>query len=38
MFDEYIEDIVDGESITEDEKKFLVEEYGLEEKLSETND
>lgn len=38
MFDEYIEDIVEGKSITEDEKKFLVEEYGLEEKLTETND
>ena len=38
MFDEYIEDIVEGKSITEDEKKFLVEEYGLKEKLTETND
>jgi len=32
MFGEYVEDIVKGDVITEEEKKFLVEEYGLEEK------
>ena len=32
MFGDYIEDIVKGDVITEEEKKFLVEEYGLEEK------
>ena len=32
MFGEYIEDIVKGNVITEEEKKFLIEEYGLEEK------
>ena len=31
MFGDYIEDIVKGDVITEEEKKFLVEEYGLEE-------
>tara|TARA_Y100000589_G_scaffold327052_1_gene368125 strand:+ start:7245 stop:7673 length:429 start_codon:yes stop_codon:yes gene_type:complete len=38
MFDEYIEDIVEGDSTTEEEKKFLVEEYGLEEKLDVKQD
>jgi hypothetical protein len=33
MFTESVEDIVNGENITEDEKKFLIEEYGLEEKV-----
>lgn len=32
MFGEYIEDIVKGNVITEEEKKFLIVEYGLEEK------
>ncbi len=32
MFSESVEDIVKGDVITEEEKKFLVEEYGLEEK------
>ena len=32
MFGEYVEDIVKGDVISEEEKKFLVEEYGLEEK------
>jgi len=32
MFGEYVEDIVKGDVITEEEKKFLIEEYGLEEK------
>ena len=31
MFGEYVEDIVKGDVISEEEKKFLVEEYGLEE-------
>ena len=32
MFGEYVEDIVKGDVITEEEKKFLIKEYGLEEK------
>ena len=31
MFTESVEDIVKGEVITEEERKFLIEEYGLEE-------
>jgi len=32
MFTESVEDIVKGDVITEEERKFLIEEYGLEEK------
>lgn len=33
MFTETVEDIVKGDVITEEERKFLIEEYGLEEKV-----
>tara|TARA_Y100000389_G_scaffold48204_1_gene43457 strand:- start:3122 stop:3529 length:408 start_codon:yes stop_codon:yes gene_type:complete len=32
IFTELVEDIVKGDNITEDEKKFLIEEYALEDK------
>jgi len=37
MFGEYVEDIVKGDVITEEEKKFLIEEYGLEKNNEETH-
>jgi hypothetical protein len=36
MFTETVEDIVKGDVITEEERKFLIEEYDLEDKMVET--